>query len=59
MCVQCRVCPRVQVEKAGPRVAAARAASKKHERDIAALCAQLAAAGLQPVLAPAHARSAH
>lgn len=48
-----------QVEKAGPRVAAMRAACKKHERDIAALCAQLAAAGMEPALAPASARSAH
>ncbi len=46
------------MEKAGPRVAAMRAACKKHERDIAALCTQLKDAGLQPVLAPASARSA-
>lgn len=45
-----------QVEKAGPRIAAARATSKKFEREIAELTAQLTAAGLQPLPTPAVAR---
>ena len=48
----------MQVEKAGPRVAAARASCKKYEREIAALTVQLTAAGLQPLTSPAAARSA-
>ena len=45
-----------QVEKAGPRIAAASATSKKFEREIAELTAQLTAAGLQPLPTPAVAR---
>ena len=39
-----------------PRVAAMRAACKKQERDVAALTAQLRAAGIQPLVSPSASR---
>ncbi|KAK9846430.1 hypothetical protein WJX81_003622 [Elliptochloris bilobata] len=43
---------REQVERAGPRLAGARQAARRLEAQVAALTAQLAAAGLQPTAAP-------
>ena len=46
----------VQVERVAPRVAAMRAACKKQERGVAALTAQLRAAGIQPLVSPCASR---
>ena len=50
MCCRHQLSP-CQVERAGPRVAGARQAARRLEAQVAALTAQLAAAGLQPAAA--------